>query len=226
MAQQTITGKAVASIMNSRILVPSSMVGRSIVLTVQGNGNVLDVRNKKGEEVESYLGGGDVFQKKVFNCKANSEVAMRNPRNKAILMSGIKAERSAAGTITFTLNDKEGAKEYSAHDLYNAYLNKVQFSFNIPLPSPIADTIGDRDEISAKVQLIKTDAGELLTLDPKSIKVLDPEVLGTTKFSLPDFEEEDDYDPIAAITDESLRRAEANNNAAITAEEALAGAEA
>lgn len=190
MAQQTLNSKAVSSIMKARINVTADRAGRSGVFTIQGNGNVIGVKNKAGEPVASYSDSDTQFEKKVFNCKANSAVAMANPRNHKILLAALKAEK--AGTnVDYTLNEKEGAKSYSAHELFNAYLNKVQFSFNIPLPSAIADQIGDRDEISAKVQLIKTDNGEILTLDPKTIKVLEPEVFGTTEFKMPDLDAED-----------------------------------
>lgn len=189
---QTIDRKALANIMNGRTLVPASKVGRTVTLTVQGNGNIVDVKNKEGQEVESYIGGGAIFQKKIFNCKANSEVAMQAAPNRELLKSALA-------------EDKAGNADKAA-ELFGQYLNKVQLSFNIPLPSPIADKIGDRDEISAKVTMITTDNGSILTLDPKSIKVLEPEVLGNTKFSLPDEDEtEEEEAPVNA--EEALNEA-------------------
>lgn len=199
---QILDSRAVSAIIKSRVTtVTKDNVGRTGVFTIIGKGNVQGVKNKKGEPVASY-GDADVqFEKKIFNCNANSGVAMKNPRIHAILIAGLKAEKAKAN-VTFTLNEKEGAKSYSAHELFDAYLNKIQLSFNIPLPSPIADKLGHRDEISARVQLITTERGELLTLDPKSIKVLEPEVFGTVEFKMPDIDlEEVDADDILTATE-------------------------
>jgi hypothetical protein len=178
MAQQILNGKGVAAIMNSRLLITSAVIGRTVLLAIQGNGNTVEVKNKDGENVASYAGDGSIFEKKIFNGKANSEVAMRNPLNKQLLKDAIAAEKAG---------DADGAAE-----IYNKYLNKVQLSFNVPLPSALADRLGDRDDIAAKVMEIKTENGTLLTIDPKTIKVMEPTVLSTTKFTLEVGDDEDE----------------------------------
>lgn len=178
-----LNGKGVAAIMNSRLLITTASIGRTVLLAIQGNGNTLEVKDKNGDNVASYDGSGEIFEKKIFNCKANSEIAMRNPINKQTLRDAVASEK--AGNVE------------KAAELYNTYLNKVQLSFNIPLPSKLADRLGDRDDIAAKVQEIKTEKGSLLTIDPKTIKVMEPTVLATTKFSLDmDDEDEEDVDDV------------------------------
>ena len=171
-----MTGASVSNIMNKRQLVPISKIGKgAITLTIQGNGNVIDVLTKDGEQVGS-ITDGTPLQKKIFNTKANSEMAMKNERNGKLLRDAIRAEK--AGETT------------KADELYSEYLNKVQFSFSVLLPSAVADKLSSNVEISGKVQQVTTDNGSLITLDPSTISVLAPEQLGSTSFSLPDDEDE------------------------------------
>lgn len=188
-----INMKAVAAIMNARILVPLSMVGRTVSLSVQGNGNIVDVKNAAGELVQSAVEEGTVFQKHIFNCKANSELAMKNIRNIAILKAGIAAEKAG--------NFEEANKQFSD------YLNKVQLSFNVPTTQSIASQIGNGTDIAAKVMKVDTEKGSLLTIDPKTIRVMEPELLAATSFSFDD-EDLDDEEP-TVTTEEVLAPAKA-----------------
>lgn len=170
MAQNLLNKDAIVRIMNKRALITKALVGRKVLLTIQGNGTVVDVLTKDGDPVMSITDPDVVLQKKIFNVRANSEVAMSNSRNKQILKDAIAAEKAG--------------DEQAAHELYNDFLNKSQVSFGVILPSAIADKLGNGVDIAAKVELISTENGELLTIDPSTISVKEPEVLGATAFSL------------------------------------------
>ena len=171
-----LDSKAVAAIMTKRQPVPASAVGKKVVLTVQGDGNVIDVVDKAGQPVLSTIKGqeGVILQKKIFNCKANSQLAMTNARTRGYMIAGLAAEQKGNAT--------------AAHEEFNAYLNGCQLSFGIILPSATADALSNGVDIAAKVQLVTTDNGSLLTIDPSTISVQAPEYLdASTAFSLEDF---------------------------------------
>jgi hypothetical protein len=171
-----INGASVQNIMNRRALVRTVQVGKKVILMVQGNGNVIDVKTKEGEAVGSIV-DGTPLQKQIFNTKANSELAMKNPRNMQLLRDAIKAEKAGE-------HDK-------ADELFSQYLNAVQFSFSVLLPSPIASKLGANVEIAGQVQMVTTDNGSLITLDQSTISLQAPEELGKTTFSLDDVAGED-----------------------------------
>lgn len=181
--QRRMTAASVKAIMQKRITIPAEAAGKKVQLTVQGTGNVINVLDKDGKEVESLTEPGTKLQKKIFNVKANSAIAQQNPRNKEYLMNGLKAEKLGADGEVFGLLRGE-EKMWPAHDWYNAYLNAVQISFGILLPNKVADKLSDNTDISGRVDLIETENGKLLTIDGSSISVLEPEVYGTTSFDL------------------------------------------
>jgi hypothetical protein len=198
MAQQ-LNAKAVQVIMKQRGLVQEAQAGKKkVLLTVQGNGVIVDVKDKEGAFVQSVTEPGTVFRKMIFNVKANSDLAMRNPLNTAILKDAVLAERAG-----------EAEK---AHELYNSYLNKVQVSFSIPLPSKLEDKLSDGVEISARVEKITTDNGSLLTIDPKTISIVEPDALGKTTF---------DLDALLGTLAEEEPEAVSAEGAALTAADAL-----
>lgn len=180
MAQtRLMTKQSVIAIMSKRILIPATAEGKRVKMVVQGNGNIIDVKTKEGEFVESVVEPGTTLQKKIFNARANSQLAMSNPRNQQLLKDALKAE--AAG-------DAE-----KAHDLYSQYLNAVQFSFGVLLPNSKADLLADGVEIAGQIQKVTTENGSLLTIgDPSTITVVAPESYGATSFDLSMFEDEDE----------------------------------
>ncbi len=182
--------QAAINIMNKRVLVSETLVGRTMQLSLQGDGNTVDVKNKAGVLVLSITEPeGTVFRKRIYNCKANSEIAMRNERNRQLWKEAIAAEKAG--------------KADEAHDKFSAFLNAVQFSFNIPLPSSIVGKLSDKTDISGKVQKIDTDKGSLLTLDPSTVKALEPVIAGTTSFAgYDDIEEEDAVEEETGVTAE------------------------
>ena len=170
-----MTSTSVKSIMNKRSTIPAEAENKRVKFLVQGNGNVIDVKDKEGEFVMSTIPGfeGTVLQKKIFNLRANSGVAMASERNRQYLIDALKAEKSG-----------DTAK---ADELFNQYLNSVQMSFGVLLPSAIADKLASGVEIAATVVKVTTENGSLLTIDPSTISIVEPETYGTTAFNLEDF---------------------------------------
>lgn len=182
--QRKLTQAGVKGIMTKRIMVPANAVGKRVKFLVQGNGNTVDVKNKEGDFVTSTIPGyeGTVLQKKIFNLRANSAVAMSNTRNRQYLIDALKAEKAG---------DAE-----KAHELFNEYLNSTQMSFGILLPSNIADKLSAGVEIAATVTEVTTENGSLLTIDPSTISIVEPEVYGSTSFDMSDFIEDDEEEPV------------------------------
>lgn len=154
------TLQGVQNVLNSRKRITEQMVGTHVVMSIRGNGNVIDVKNKQGELVPAADGSGAVLQKKIFNLVTNSDIAIKNERNKQILRDGYKAEQAG-----------DSAK---AAELYNDYLNKTQVSISVLSTSANFNKIANGDQVKGKVQKITTDNGSILTLDPSSLSVVAP----------------------------------------------------
>lgn len=165
-----LTAKSVQSIMNKRVLVSKSKEGVKVLLTVQGDGNWMDVTDKEGNFVMSATDSGVILRKKIFNLQATSEIATKNPIFVKLLIDGLKAERAG--------------KADEASDFFNEYLNKTQLSFSVLDNQAVLTKIVNGVEIAAKIQLVTTDNGELLTIDPSTISIKEPEILKTTVFDL------------------------------------------
>lgn len=181
-----LTKQSVINIMNKRMTAPASLDGKKVHLTIEGNGVVWDVKNSKGELVPSVIGDGTPFQKKIFNTRANSGIAMANPRNLELQRAGRKAELAG---------DAEGA-----HKLYQDFLRAVQLDFSVPTTNGVLDKLTNGTDISAKLMVVKTENGSLLTIDPSTISVLEPAELGTTTFAF-----EDEGVPSVAAEIEALK---------------------
>lgn len=174
--QRPLNGTSVNAIMRKRSTLSVAMVGKKVVFTIQGNGNVIDVVDKKGEPVLSTIAGqeGIILQKKIFNLKTTSQLALSNDRTRGYLKEGIAAEK--AGDID------------AANEAYNAFLNSTQVSFGVLLPSAIADKLANGVDIAATVIRVDTENGSLLTIDPSTIMVKEPEVLAPgTAFDVASF---------------------------------------
>lgn len=173
-----LTKQSVINIMQKRMTAPEELarLGKKVHLTIEGNGVVWDVKNGQGELVPSVIGDGTNFQKKIFNTRANSGIAMANPRNLELQRAGRKAELAG------------NAEE--AHKQYQAFLRAVQLDFSVPTTSGILDKLTNGTDISAKLVIVRTENGSLLTIDPSTISVLEPAELSTTTFSFEDEAEE------------------------------------
>jgi len=176
--QRPMTRSSVNSIMKKRIAIPTDAVGHKVKFTIDGNGNVQDVKNKAGELVISTIAGyeGTVLQKKIFNLKAYWTSALTNERNRQFLKDAILAEKAG---------DTQKASE-----LYRQFLNATQMSFGILLPSSVADRLAKGVEISATVEKVTTENGSLLTIDASTISIIEPKVYGTTSFDSDDIDAE------------------------------------
>lgn len=186
--QRNMTSTSVKAIMSKRSTIPAEAVGKRVKFLIQGNGNTVDVKDKDGKLVPSTIPGqeGTVLQKKIFNLRANSSLAMQSERTRSYVKNGLMAEKLGAdGKVKGFLGELEG--EYTAHEWFNAYLNSTQISFGILLPSTIAEKLSTGVEIAATVQRVDTEAGSLLTIDPSTISIVEPEVYGSTTFNLDDF---------------------------------------
>lgn len=187
-----MTSSSVKAIMTKRALVATSSIGRSIFLTIQGNGNVIDVIGKDGQPVLSTIKGqeGTILQKHIFNCKAANQLAMADPFVQGLFKSGLAAEKAGGSFIgKLTRDDKEVPTAHTADEYFSEYLNRTQVSFGVLLPNAKAEMLGDGVEIAAKVQEVVTDNGKLLTVDASTIRVVEPEVASNVTFDTSMFEE-------------------------------------
>lgn len=184
-----MTSASVKAIMQKRSTIPADAVNKRVKFFIQGNGNIVDVKDKDGIPVPSTIPGyeGTVLQKKIFNLRANSAIAMQNVRNRQYLKDALAAEK-AGGTITVERDGKQ--VEATAHELFNSYLNAVQMSLGILVPNNIADKLTQGTEIAGTVVKIDTPNGSLLTVDPSTISIVEPESYGTVTFDLSDFMDE------------------------------------
>lgn len=189
---------SVKSIMQKRALITNEMVGKLVEAFIQGNGNTIDMKNGNGELVESVVEPGTVARKTIYNLKANSALAMQNERNRNILRAGATAEKTGA-KVKFDLGD--GEKEYSATELLSTYLNRVQLSFSVVLPSSIVANLGNGVLIKAIVQRIdptperkaaEPNAAPVLTIDPSTISLVAAQALSATTFDIDDILGEDE----------------------------------
>jgi hypothetical protein len=199
MARQILNGKAVQGIMNKRSLVTIGQKGKRIALIIQGNGTIVDVKNAKGELVMQAGNEDVVLQKLIFNCKANSQVAMQNARNRQMLKDAIAAEKAGDSEL--------------ADKLYNDYLNKVQFSASLLLPNTLRDRIMHGAEVVGIVEEITTEKGSILTFEAGSLAIQEPERVGKTTFSLDDAfaadtddDEDDDVEPTPVPANETAKQ--------------------
>lgn len=186
--------------MNKRILVAIAMIGQRMVLQIQGDGNVLDVLDKAGEQVLSKIPGqeGTILQKRIFNVKGASQIAMASPLAKSLLKNGFAAETAKGTVIGLLTNDpKEVAAPHTADEYFTAYLNYTQVSFGVLLPSAIADRLANGVEVAARVEKVTTENGSLLTVDASSISVLEPKHGTAVAFDISDYLKEEV--PVGAV---------------------------
>ncbi len=135
-----------------------------VYFTIAGSGTLVAVKNKAGENVADT--DGEVLNKMIFNTNLNSGIALNN--------ADVKAAYKAAIQLS-----KDG-KDEEAHAAFQAVANKLQVSFNVIINDgsrKMIDQLGNRVDCSGKLQLIETESGKIVTIDPKTIKVLEPEVL-------------------------------------------------
>lgn len=197
-----ITKSSVDAIMNKRKLIPST--AKRIAVLIDSDGNDVDVVTSEGEVVMSKRKGeeGMILRRRIFNVRANSDIAMNNPRNREYFKNGCRAEFSGGNWTGIIGNEKE-PKAHTADEWFSAYLNATQMSFGVLLPNRLVDngSLTRGAEIVANVEVIKTDNGTLVTLDSSTIAVSAPEVYGKTTFSSADMD----------LTEEEIELMQAEN---------------
>lgn len=176
-SSQVFTIKSLETIFNKRKMATQALVGRKVQFIIQGNGNVIDVLDKAGNPVPS-ITDGSILQKKIFNVRANSEVAVKNQRSRDLLAQ-IKIANKAGDAN-------------KVDELVREYLNKVQLSFSVLSGTSLFDNpdLQNGAEISATLQQVDTENGSLLTLDASTLSVMAPATLSDSKFTM-DLEDDD-----------------------------------
>lgn len=152
-----VTLDVVKAITKKRGTIHEAQEGQRVIVTVRGNGNVIDVARKNGELVLQAGTTDTVLRKKIYNVVANSAVAMSNTINRELIQEGYKAEK--AGDVQM------------AADCYGAYLNNTQVSISILAGHKLWKTLQDGDDVQGIVQLIEGPNGQVLTLDPSTLSV-------------------------------------------------------
>lgn len=178
-----LDAKAAQNIIAKRRIIRLTDADSVLKFEIQGNGNIIPVTDKSGAQVYSSSDSNLPLTKAIYNIKANSHVAMLNPRNREILREAMAAE--TAGEVE------------KAHDLFNQYLNKIQVSFSVIInPGRSVVQFYNGQMIQGRVQLITTDNGQLLTLE-NVVAVRIEEAAKTPTFSLSDLMGLDDKSPAA-----------------------------
>lgn len=167
-----LTSANVQQMIASRGLIKSSQVGETKRFHIRGDGFTIPVTTKDGAQVMASGTDNIPLMKTIYNVKANSHIAMINPRNQEILRSAMEAEKTG--------------DEDAAHAAFNDYLNKIQVSFSVILnPGRKSVTFYDKQLVEGEIELVTTDNGQLLTIsNPRTVKV--DKIDNTPKFSLAD----------------------------------------
>lgn len=166
MATQIInTLKAAQGVISSRAQISASDVNEYRVLTVSGNGSLMDVRTKADELVLSADGTGAVLRKKVYNTKCNNAMAASSPYFKDLCKKAHRFE--VAGNMI------------EAEKAYKELLNGIQVDFGILDNHKLFHAIQDGDQVKGQIIEIRSEKGySVLTFDPKTISIMKPVVAG------------------------------------------------
>lgn len=159
-----IDSKAAIAIINKRITVTPTDVGSALQFSIQGTGQFLQMGHKytvAGEARENK------FDRTIYNVRASSALLML--ANKSLFTDAMKAEG-------------EGDSQ-KAHDLFNEYLNTVQLSFSVIMPSSRSFNSGD--DIKARVTSVVSLAG-VTSLQLDDVSYIAPKIKAATKFEVSD----------------------------------------
>lgn len=171
--QFKLSVETVRNIISSRAMVRQHQENQTVRFHIQGNGNIIPVKDKNGKQVMANGTDNIPLTKTIYGTKVNSYIAMVNPRNRQMLQDAVAAEQA-------------GADEFEVNAAYNAYLNKLQVSFSvINNPGRKQTVFTDKQLVEGEVKLITTDNGQLLTFEnvrPVAIEKLN----ATPSFSLED----------------------------------------
>lgn len=147
-------------------------VGEMIIFTIQGTPSLYDVKKSDGSTALSYRNDGSTFKKMIFNVKHKSMLALKSPFVLANADKGLAAE---------TAGDKIGA-----HEHFNRFLRSVQISFSLPIEHRLAYALKEGDTILGKAELRVTKNGQLLSIDPSTVRIFIPVpvITGKTAFKM------------------------------------------
>jgi hypothetical protein len=140
--RRKIDAKGFTQILNSRTKIEMTDAGKSLLLSIQGNGTFLT----KGH---TYTVGAEArtneFNRTIYNVKAYNAVAYQ--KNIQMLKDALIAE-------------SEGRTE-DASDLFWEFLDAIQMSFNvIHNDGQQPRTFSQGDDVKARVAIVETKAGE------------------------------------------------------------------
>lgn len=164
--QRIIDAKAFMSILNSRVTLKTDHAGQQVLLAVQGNGTFLPKGHKYSVGTE---GRENMFDRTIYNVRANSQLSMLREENKQLLSDALKAE--SAG-------DTEKAQE-----LFNQYLNAVQISFSVIEPSSRKFASGDACTAMVAVTDTKENGQQIVIND---VRYKAPTTVAKTTFDITD----------------------------------------
>lgn len=184
-----ITKASVMTIMSKRTLVPST--AKRTRLFIDSDGNDVPATHTDGTPMFSTRGetAGVQLNRRIFNLRANSQIAMANLRNREYFRNGCKAE-VLGGSFTGIIGNEKVAVSHTADEWFSAYLNACQMSFGVLVPHPLVDKgiLVRGAEIVANIDVITTPNGSLLTIDSSTISATAPESYGKTVFAADDLE--------------------------------------
>lgn len=166
MATQPInTLKAAQGIISSRSEISAAHINQFTVLTVSGDGALMDVKDKEQNLILSADGTGAVLRKKVYNTKCNNAMAASSPYFKDLFKKAYRFE--VAGNMI------------EAEQAYKDLLNGIQVDFGILDNHKLFHAIQDGDQVKGKIVEIRSEKGySVLTFDPKTISIMKPLVAG------------------------------------------------
>jgi len=164
-----IDSKTAIAIINKRITVNPTMIGDSIVLTVQGTGQFLPQGHK-------YTVAGvertNQFDRTIYNVRASSSLLMTSAEGKKLFKDAMLAE--SAGDVE------------KAHELFNSYLNYVQLSFSVINNGRGTErSFNSGDDIKARITQVVSQAGTT-SLQLEDVSYVAPKVVRRQTFSVTD----------------------------------------
>ncbi len=126
--------------------------GKTLKFVVTHGGNVVAAMRADGKQAKS--NDGTPLYKRIYSIDA---VNVNNTARYANLVAQAKASDNAS----------------VASDLYNEFLNRTEVSFNVLSGSRLYNQSLVGRQIEARVMVVRTEKGNLVTLDPKSICVIE-----------------------------------------------------
>jgi hypothetical protein len=145
MANRIFNRSSFEGFMGARKVFNESQVGKLVQAVIVGNGNLITVKDIKGQPV---IKDGQPLQKMIYNVDKNSSLALTNPRLREKAVKAIALEGES--------------KFQEASDLYNEMLNDMQISFDVWANS--SRRFSNGQVIQGILEKVTTEKGSLLKL--------------------------------------------------------------